>query len=56
MGPSRFRGFIKTNAALLAGDYSRAADEMVDSKWFRQTGRRAKKLVEAMRTGEWKEG
>lgn len=54
LGATRFRGFVKTNAALTRLDYDEAADEMKDSRWYRQTGRRAKKLVEAMRTGEWK--
>ena len=54
MGASRFRGFVRTNAALAAGDYQSAANEMLDSRWARQTGRRARKLVEAMRTGEWR--
>ncbi len=53
MGPNRFSGFVKTNAAIARGDYNTAADEMVDSKWYRQTKRRAHKLVEAMRTGKW---
>jgi lysozyme len=53
MGAKRFAGFVRTNAALAAGDYQSAADEMTDSKWYRQTGRRARKLVEAMRSGEW---
>jgi lysozyme len=53
MGINRFRGFINTIDALSKADYNRAADEMVDSKWYRQTGRRARKLVKAMRTGIW---
>ena len=54
MGLPRFSGFVKTNAALKAGDYLKAAAEMVDSKWYRQTGRRAQRLVKAMHTGVWK--
>ena len=54
MGLPRFRGFVRTNRALAAHDYEWAADEMVDSKWFRQTGRRAKRLVKVMRAGAWK--
>jgi lysozyme len=53
MGAKRFAGFVRTNAALAAGDYQAAADEMIDSKWYRQTGRRARKLVDAMRSGAW---
>ncbi len=54
LGFTRFRGFVKTIRALEIHDYDTAADEMADSRWYRQTGRRAKKLVEAMRTGEWR--
>ena len=54
LGLKRFKGFVNTNKYLLAGDYAHAADEMVDSKWYRQTGRRAIRLVAAMRTGIWK--
>ena len=35
------------------GDYKYAAREMEDSDWFRQTDRRARKLVSAMRSGYW---
>lgn len=53
LGYTRFQGFVKTNSALNAQDYETASAEMVDSKWYRQTGRRAEKLVEVMRTGVW---
>jgi lysozyme len=52
MGSRRFSGFVRTIAALKHGDYQEAADEMTDSRWYRQTGRRSKVLVEAMRTGK----
>lgn len=53
MGLPRFKGFVNTNNALFIHDYEVAADEMVDSKWHRQTGRRAEKLVQVMRSGSW---
>jgi len=53
LGLPTFKKFVNTNDALRLGQFDRAADEMEDSIWFRQTGRRAKKLVKAMRTGEW---
>jgi lysozyme len=52
MGFPRFSGFVKTIEHLFEGDYTRAALEMRDSKWYRQTGRRAKALVVAMHTGK----
>ena len=44
--------FRKMLAALEAGDYGKTADEMLDSKWARQVGKRAQRLAEMMRTGE----
>lgn len=42
LGKSRLAGFKRMRAAIIAGDYARAAEEMKDSLWYRQTGRRAK--------------
>ena len=53
LGLAGWLEFRRANAALAAGDYARAAEEMQDSRWYEQVGRRAKRLVEAMRTGEW---
>ncbi len=52
-GLPRWKRFIKANAALNKKDCEEAAIEMEDSRWFRQTGRRARKLVRVMRSGEW---
>jgi lysozyme len=52
LGPTRFRQFKRMIAALAAGDYKQAADEMVDSAWYHQVGTRARRLVEMMRTGQ----
>ncbi len=41
--------FKKMWAALKKGDYQKAADEMLDSKWATQTPNRAKRLAEIMR-------
>ena len=54
LGLTKFRKFSKLNAALQIKDYSAAAHEMLDSKWFRQTERRAKVLCQSMLTGLWK--
>lgn len=53
LGPTRFRGFVKFLAAMHRGDYERAADELKDSRWFTQVGRRGPRIVDMMRTGEW---
>jgi lysozyme len=53
LGWVRFCGFKKFAVALRLKDYTLAAHEMQDSKWYRQVGRRAKKLQKAMVTGVW---
>jgi len=53
LGITRLKRFKKTLKAMENGDYQTAADEMVDSKWYRQVGNRGKRLVKIMRTGKW---
>lgn len=53
LGFSRFLGFRRMNAALDIGDYLLASAEGRDSKWYKQVGRRSKKLMIAMISGEW---
>ena len=43
--------FKKMLAAVELGDYAKAADEMVSSKWYVQVGNRGRRLVLMMRTG-----
>lgn len=43
---SQFKNMLK---AVEAKDYGKAADEMIDSRWYGQVGRRSKELVELMR-------
>lgn len=40
-------------AAIEAEEWDEAADQMMDSRWAKQVGRRAERLSQAMRTGEW---
>ena len=47
-GISRFKKMWK---ALDDSDYERAADEMIDSKWYNQVGKRAQELEQQMRRG-----
>jgi len=49
LGRNRLSGFKNFLKAVNEGDYNKAADEMIDSKWYRQVGRRSKELVEIMR-------
>lgn len=53
LGLTRFLRFKNLNRALAIQDYLRAGHEMLDSKWYTQVGRRAKKLRQIMLTGEW---
>jgi len=53
MGPSRVAGFKNMLAAIREQDWEEAAKEMLDSKWARQVGVRAKRLAERMRTGKY---
>ena len=48
-GASRFARML---AALRAGDYGRAADEMLDSRWHGQTPARCEALAALMRGGD----
>lgn len=51
LGYSRLSGFKKMFAALERKDYDGAANEMLDSKWARDVGERAKTLAYFMRIG-----
>jgi len=45
--------FRRTLAAIAAGDYTRAAQQMGRSRWARQVKSRAVRLQAMMRSGEW---
>lgn len=51
LGPGRFRQFQAMIDALRRRDYPRVADEMRESKWARQVGRRSDDLARMMETG-----
>lgn len=53
LGLTRFSGFVKTIEAIKANQFEVAATEMMDSKWARQTGRRAQLLAATMATGKY---
>ena len=52
MGAARFAGFVQALAAIKSQNYALAADELEDSLWFRQVGKRAKRVVAQVRRGE----
>jgi lysozyme len=51
LGRDRLAGFRGMRDAIAAGDFERAAAEMLDSLWSRQVGNRAKRLAQMMREG-----
>lgn len=53
MGAGRLRGFKHMYAAIRAGHFVQAADEMMASVWAKQVGSRARELADLMMTGEW---
>ena len=52
LGITRLRKFVRTLAAMEAGDYNLAAKGMLASKWVGQVGKRADRLARMMSTGE----
>jgi len=52
LGQPRLRKFVKMIEAIETRNFERAADEMIDSQWYGQVGRRAEMLVSMMRTGD----
>ena len=52
LGVSGLFAFHRMWSAIEQQDWEGAAQEMLDSKWARQVGRRAKELSELMRTGK----
>lgn len=51
MGKPRVSKFKKMIAAINEGNFAEAANEMLESKWARQTPARAERHAQAMRTG-----
>ena len=49
MGLTRLSKFKGMKAAVMKKNWQKAADEMVDSRWYRQVPKRADRLVERMR-------
>ena len=53
MGIGTLLKFANALAAMKSGRFDDAADEMLDSKWAKQVGDRAKRLAKTMRSGEF---
>lgn len=53
MGVDGLLGFKNTLAEIQAGNYAKAAEMMLMSKWATQTPERAKRLAKQIQTGDW---
>jgi lysozyme len=53
LGVGGLMKFTNTLAAVEAGDFAKAAERMMQSKWATQVKRRAFRLAKMMETGEW---
>lgn len=51
LGSRKFLTFRKMIAAVRRGDFIKASEEMLDSKWAKQVGKRATELSEMVRRG-----
>ena len=51
LGRRRLGQFKKMLAAVEARNYGIASQEMIDSRWYHQVGRRSRELVDIMRKG-----
>jgi len=51
LGKTRFLKFSKTIQAIKDKDFNKAGSEMMDSKWYRQVGSRASRLIQEMKRG-----
>ena len=49
-GLLKFKKFLKAMEEL---DFERAAEELVDSKWYKQVGKRALRIVNLIASGTW---
>lgn len=53
LGITRFMGFKKLHAALLSGNWEKAASEMLSSTWAAQVKGRAVELAKLMKTSQY---
>jgi lysozyme len=52
LGRARLAGFKKMWLAIAIGDFDKASEEMLDSKWANDVGNRAVRLAKEMKFGE----
>lgn len=56
LGKPRFDEFVQMQAALAAGNWSEAADQLKASAWYTQVGVRGPLYVQIMASGAWQSG
>lgn len=56
LGTARLLGFKNTLRFMEYGDYGKAAENMLLSKWAGQVGGRARRLAWMMKEGKWPDG
>ena len=50
LGLTKLNKFVKMKKALQRNDYNAAADEMIDSNWYKQVKSRGPRMVKIMRS------
>lgn len=53
LGLTRLRRFVRFLAAMAVSDWPLAADELLDSNWFKQVARRGPRIVGMIDSGQW---
>ena len=53
LGLTRLLGFRNAMAAMAEGDYEKAAEEFLDSRWATQVGQRAVEVTNMIRSGSY---
>jgi lysozyme len=53
MGITVLRQFVNTLGMVQRGEYKKASEAMLQSKWASQVGNRARRLSKMMDTGQW---
>ena len=53
LGLTKLLTFVRALTAMSAKNYTKAADDFLESRWAAQVGQRAVELTEQIRTGQW---
>lgn len=53
LGEPKYLKFVQFNAAMSVNDYPWAAQELQDSLWYTQVGKRGPRICSMLLTGEW---